>query len=188
MVMRPKSKATVVVDLPGAPVGSSMPTPASVMVASVSSGRISLTERTIVVLPTPNPPTMTIFRPWLAVPSNGASARNGAGDGGGEDGESEIAVDGLETAESNKHLLEGGGIENQVVAEAPGSWMSHGDLARRQQVGEQHRGDADRQPQLGRDLHHRGGGAADAQDGRGFGGHARHGLGFSDHAGHQVES
>src|SRR4051812_24985665 len=61
MVIRPKSIATVVVSLPGTCRLSSTPTPADVMIASVVSGVISETEPTSVVLPTPNPPAMTIF-------------------------------------------------------------------------------------------------------------------------------
>ena len=61
MVIRPKSMATVVVALPGTFAGSSMPTPAAVMTASVVSGVISETAPTSVVLPTPNPPATTIF-------------------------------------------------------------------------------------------------------------------------------
>ncbi|CAM5376973.1 hypothetical protein SBADM41S_08093 [Streptomyces badius] len=41
------------------------------MTSSVFSGRISLTERTSVVLPTPNPPTTTIFRPVSAASASG---------------------------------------------------------------------------------------------------------------------
>src|ERR1700752_2341868 len=59
--IRPKSIATVVVVLPGTCRLSSTPTPADVMIASVVSGVISETEPTSVVLPTPNPPAMTIF-------------------------------------------------------------------------------------------------------------------------------
>src|SRR5437016_4871773 len=59
--MRPKSMATVVVPLPGTFDGSSMPTPAAVITASVVSGVISETAPTRVVLPTPNPPATTIF-------------------------------------------------------------------------------------------------------------------------------
>jgi hypothetical protein len=40
----------------------------------VLSGWISLTDPTIVVLPTPNPPTITIFKPWLAVFRSGVRA------------------------------------------------------------------------------------------------------------------
>src|SRR6266498_2699594 len=61
MVIRPKSIATVVVALPGTFAGSSMPTPACVITASVVSGVISETAPTSVVLPTPNPPATTIF-------------------------------------------------------------------------------------------------------------------------------
>src|SRR5437764_15393422 len=61
MVIRPKSMATVVVALPGTFDGSSMPTPAAVITASVVNGVISETAPTSVVLPTPNPPATTIF-------------------------------------------------------------------------------------------------------------------------------
>src|SRR5215217_3762813 len=59
--IRPKSMATVVVTLSGVAARSSTPTLASVITASVVSGVISETEPTSVVLPTPNPPAMTIF-------------------------------------------------------------------------------------------------------------------------------
>src|ERR671939_1761453 len=61
MLIRPKSIATVVVVLPGTGRLSSTPTPADVMIASVVRGVISETDPTSVVLPTPNPPAMTIF-------------------------------------------------------------------------------------------------------------------------------
>src|SRR5689334_16754168 len=61
MLIRPKSMATVVVIFPGTCRLSSTPTPAEVMMASVVSGVISETEPTSVVLPTPNPPAITIF-------------------------------------------------------------------------------------------------------------------------------
>src|SRR3954470_8663262 len=59
--IRPKSIATVVVVLLGIWRVSSTPTPAEVMMASAVSGVISETEPTSVVLPTPNPPPITIF-------------------------------------------------------------------------------------------------------------------------------
>src|SRR5262245_22417044 len=61
MVMRPKSRATVVAFFSSMPARSSTPTPASVSRSSVRSGVISLTEPTIVVLPTPKPPAIRIF-------------------------------------------------------------------------------------------------------------------------------
>src|SRR5918992_3403410 len=61
MVAQPKSIATVVVVLPVAWPGSSTPTPAEVMTASVVSGEISLIAPTVVVLPTPKPPATTIL-------------------------------------------------------------------------------------------------------------------------------
>lgn len=59
--MRPKSSATVVVLFCSMPARSSTPALASVSTSSVRSGTISLTDPTIVVLPAPNPPAMTIF-------------------------------------------------------------------------------------------------------------------------------
>ncbi len=55
-MIRPKSRATVVVSLFPRPVMSSVPMLAVVMVSSVLSGSISLAAATKVVLPTPNPP------------------------------------------------------------------------------------------------------------------------------------
>src|SRR5689334_22782931 len=52
-----------------------MPSPALVIVSSVLSGRISLTAPTSVVLPTPKPPTTTIFRPFSAVERSGVIPR-----------------------------------------------------------------------------------------------------------------
>src|SRR5262245_57505082 len=62
MVMRPKSSATVVVILSSTPTRSSTVTPMSVSRSSVSSGTISLTAPTRVVLPAPKPPATRIFR------------------------------------------------------------------------------------------------------------------------------
>src|SRR5262250_1261964 len=60
-VIRPKSIATVVVDLSGTCDRSSTSVLATVMTASVVSGVISDTAPTKVVLPTPNPPATTIL-------------------------------------------------------------------------------------------------------------------------------
>src|ERR1700734_2360516 len=73
-VIRPKSIATVVVDLSGTCDRSSTSVLATVMTASVVSGVISDTEPTKVVLPTPNPPATTILTDVMA---------GGAGRGGG---------------------------------------------------------------------------------------------------------
>ncbi len=61
MVMRPKSKATVVVVFDSTPEVSSTPMPRSLSSSSVCSGRISLIVPTRVVLPTPKPPAMRIL-------------------------------------------------------------------------------------------------------------------------------
>src|ERR1051326_259262 len=68
--MRPKSIATVVVDLSGTCDKSSTSVLATVMTASVVSGVISDTEPTNVVLPTPNPPATTILTDVMAGPSD----------------------------------------------------------------------------------------------------------------------
>src|SRR3954469_17003138 len=57
--MRPKSSATVVVVFCSTPDRSSTPSDAVVMTSSVRSGGTSLTEPTIVVLPTPKPPAIS---------------------------------------------------------------------------------------------------------------------------------
>src|SRR5689334_20939912 len=64
--MRPKSIATVVVDLSGTCDRSSTSVLATVMTASVVSGVISDTEPTKVVLPTPKPPATTILTDVIA--------------------------------------------------------------------------------------------------------------------------
>src|SRR2546421_10765378 len=61
MVMRTKSRATVVVVFCSPPAKLSMPALVSVMTSSVRSGAISLTLPTIVVFPTPKPPAISIF-------------------------------------------------------------------------------------------------------------------------------
>src|SRR5262245_60855967 len=61
MVTQPKSMATVVVVLGNADSGSWLVPPASVIRASVVNGAISEIAPTVVVLPTPKPPAMTIF-------------------------------------------------------------------------------------------------------------------------------
>src|ERR1700730_11176312 len=63
---RPKSIATVVVDLSGTCDGSSTSVLATVITASVVSGVISDTDPTKVVLPTPNPPATTILTDVMA--------------------------------------------------------------------------------------------------------------------------
>src|SRR5918992_3522319 len=60
-VMQPKSSATVVVVFPGTCPVRSISAATDVIAASVVSGRISDIAPTVVVLPTPNPPAMTIF-------------------------------------------------------------------------------------------------------------------------------
>src|SRR5882724_3379794 len=57
----PKSMATVVVVLAGVWPTSSTPAAADVISDSVVSGVMSEMDATVVVLPTPNPPAMTIF-------------------------------------------------------------------------------------------------------------------------------
>src|SRR5690606_7370493 len=61
IVMRPKSRATVVVSLRSRPLRSSTPSLATVISSSLVSGGISLTAPTKVVFPTPKPPATTSF-------------------------------------------------------------------------------------------------------------------------------
>src|SRR4051812_44376255 len=72
MVMRPKSSATVVVRLSSTPLRSSVRVLIALIISSVRSGWISLTEVTIVVLPTPKPPAMSTLT--AEVPSPGPPA------------------------------------------------------------------------------------------------------------------
>src|ERR1700744_6402817 len=78
IVIRPKSRATVVVFLSGRPARLSRPTLAALSGSSVSSGRTSLMALTSVVLPAPKPPAMRILCavrvPSLAGGSEGAKA------------------------------------------------------------------------------------------------------------------
>lgn len=60
-VTRPKSNATVVVDLPSTPPRSSTPTLSEVITSSVCNDSTSLNAETSVVLPAPKPPATTIF-------------------------------------------------------------------------------------------------------------------------------
>src|SRR5580704_11561014 len=61
IVIRPKSRATVVVVLFGRPTRLSRPTLAVLSGSSVSSGRTSLIALTSVVFPAPKPPAMRIL-------------------------------------------------------------------------------------------------------------------------------
>src|SRR5689334_5922571 len=61
MATEPKSIATVVVVFVECWPGMSIPTATSVISASVVSGAMSEMAPTVVVLPTPKPPAMTIF-------------------------------------------------------------------------------------------------------------------------------
>src|SRR3954452_5494693 len=136
--MRPKSKATVVVVFDWTNEASSIPTPAWVIVSSVLSGRISLTDWTIVVLPTPKPPTITILRPSLALARSGSrtSARS-------------------EVLECNEHLLQRFGLRQPSVVGAGRMRRARGDLAGVEEVAEQDLDHADGQSQVRGDLHDR---------------------------------
>ncbi len=112
----------------------SMPRPASVIVSSVLSGLISLTARTSVVLPTPKPPTITIFTPSAAVLRSGA--RPAAGVAG-------LEATGSEITESNEHLLQERGV-GQLVDRTGRGGMPGLHLARVQQIRQQDLHDADR--------------------------------------------
>src|SRR5690348_12474376 len=127
MVMRPKSIATVVVALPGTFDGSSTPTPAAVITASVVRGVISETDPTRVVLPTPNPPATTIFADLI-------------------DGESGPP---LEIAESTEHPFE---QFHAIDARLCLHRHVQGEQALRHHVGDQDPGHTYRKAGVGRDL------------------------------------
>src|SRR5690242_3423598 len=74
MVMRPKSKATVVVDFRSTPSRLSTKAPGPLSGSSVRSARISVTAPTRVVLPTPKPPAMRILIATGASPGPRPSA------------------------------------------------------------------------------------------------------------------
>ena len=61
MVIRPKSRATVVVLLRSTPSSRSTAAPGSLSGSSVRNGRISVRDPTRVVLPTPKPPAIRIL-------------------------------------------------------------------------------------------------------------------------------
>jgi hypothetical protein len=123
-VIRPKSIATVVVDLSGTCDKSSTSVLATVMTASVVSGVISDTEPTNVVLPTPNPPATTILTDVIA----GASDRGWAT---------------LDLTESTKHPFEQVEVRTALRIIA----LMNADKAIRAHVGDENPGNAKRQPQ-----------------------------------------
>src|SRR5256885_8351325 len=131
MVMRPKSMATVVVALPGPLAGSSTPTPAAVITASVVSGVISETAPTSVVLPTPNPPATTIFADLIV---EGVSRAP------------------LEVAESTEHPFQ---QFHAVVAVVRVGGVVQREQPVRHHVRDQYPGYAERQPGVGGDLRQR---------------------------------
>src|SRR6185312_13145472 len=107
--IRPKSIATVVVVFDEPRASTSSRAPSFVIVSSVVSGLISLTEVTSVVLPTPSGPTTAIFS---AVASAGCSA--GAGS---------------EPLKATEHLLEQFGVGQHLGPRRAGDHQ-----ARRDQV------------------------------------------------------
>src|ERR687887_459911 len=134
--MRPKSKATVVVDFSPVPATSSTPIARSVMAASVVSGSISDTAPTNVVLPTPKPPDTTIFADTAA---------------GGWSKRTDTVTDPLQ-------YLPGGN------APRPQRVVMHGHETLGRQVADQHPRDADGQFQAVGDLGHRQRALADHDD------------------------
>src|SRR3954471_14767543 len=167
-VMRPKSKATVVVVLVSTPPASSIPTPAWVMISSVLSGRISLTARTRVVFPTPNPPTTTIFKALLAVLRRGARTIWS------------------ELFESNEHLLQDGRIGQPGRGGGRGR-VARGDAAGVEEVTKKDLDDTDGKPEFGGDLHDGGGPAGHPEDLHVLGLHARRRIAFAHDQRDQVE-
>src|SRR3954470_4378509 len=111
--------------------------PAWVMVSSVVSGLISLTEPTMVVLPTPKPPTMTIFTAASAVWGRWSCVR----------GPGMVS----EPLKSMHHRFEEGTVGERL----PDDRGARLHQLRRQHLREQHGHHAERQAQIGRELGHR---------------------------------
>src|SRR3954468_14703280 len=122
--------------------------PACVMVSSVVSGLISLTEPTMVVFPTPNPPTITIFTAAVAVCGRWSSAR----------GPGIVS----ELLKSMHHRFEEGTV-GERLADDRGARL---DQFGRQQLGEQDGHHAERQTEVGRELGHGQGGRAEPEQRR----------------------
>src|SRR3954463_6607237 len=110
--------------------------PACVMVSSVVSGFISLTEPTMVVLPTPKPPTITILTAACVVCGRWSSVRG------------PVMVS--ELLKSMHHRFEEGTV-GERPADDRGARL---DQFGRQQLGEQDGHHAVRQVEIGRELGH----------------------------------
>src|SRR5262245_31372020 len=122
MVMQPKSRATVVVVFSGTSPVRSIAAATSVIAASVVSNGISEMRSTAVVLPTPNPPAMTIFT------GIGGRGRNGA------------SGDGLKSTDDPLHDL-------HVVLRSL-VWTAHREQPERDQVTDENPGRAQMQAEL----------------------------------------
>src|SRR5215472_7087018 len=140
-VIRPKSIATVVVDLSGTCDRSSTSVLATVMTASVVSGVISETEPTKVVLPTPNPPATTIFTDVMA-------------------GASDLGWATLDLTESTEHPFEQMEVRTALRVIA----LVNADQSVRAHVRDENPGHTERQPQHRRHLRHRPPVPAELQD------------------------
>src|SRR5690606_18496224 len=130
---RPKSIATVVVDLFGVAARSSMPVLASVIIASVVNGTISETEPTNVVLPAPKPPATTILAEVIVF----GAAWRGA----------------LKPTESTQHPFHQHKMRFGVLAARCGP--VHGHQARVRRIADQHSRHSERHSEHRSDLGHR---------------------------------
>src|SRR3954451_18435562 len=144
MVIRPKSMATVVARFCSIPARSSTPRPATVRGSSVRSGAISLTDPTMVVLPTPKPPAMRILTVSGAVGAPAVSVASGS-----------------EPAKAFPHFLQQVQVRG---AGRDGTWRMRGDEARLQQIAEHDHDHADREVEQRGQLRHGDGAGAPAQD------------------------
>src|SRR3984957_18018058 len=122
--MRPKSIATVVVDFCSTPSRSSTRRLGSLSVSSVRSGRISLIELTIVVLPAPKPPAMRILMETGDVLSSWSKPAEGISDI----------------------------LENSRVGQASPRWFANGDQAAFAHVRQQDTDYAKRQVEVRRQV------------------------------------
>src|SRR5690606_17692526 len=143
----------------------STPAPAWVIVSSVLSGRISLTARTRVVLPTPNPPTTTIFNPCAAVAGSTVDS---------------------EVVECNENLLQHG-RGNGDCRGTRSNGVAGCDVPCVEQVGQQDAHHGDRQFEPGGDLHNRHRTSAHLQDASVFRLHSGRRVGLGDDERHRVE-
>ncbi len=153
--------------LSATPMRRSSPTLASVRVSSVVSGLMSLTERTIVVFPVPNPPAIITFTERVPPPAENPGRSK--------------------PLESTEYLL-----KEREVGPATGAVRRDGvagfDAVCLQQVRQQHRENVEGQSEVGTEFGHRQRPAAAPEDLLVLVLHARDGRGAGDDEGRHVKA